>query len=322
MYFNAKFSDDDFRRECEVIEQEIIMHDDNPRHALGDLCMETYFAGTKYGHPIAGSVKSVKSFKPQMVYDFIQKHYVAEKTILAFAGDITAEQIERVVKKYWVNRYKDYRAKPVLAAFAKEGYVPSATISRRKKKISQHNVGILFPACTVNSDDRYTLRAVREIFSGDMSSRLFVSVREKLGLVYSIRGGMDLFDMGGFYYINFSCVPKNTQKVIDTISAEIDRIKAEGVTDDEVQKFKNKRRSDRLFGAEDVENTNQRNATQLWDLGAIETVEQYLKRIDKITALDVKKAAEKYLDMERAQLCVVGNPQFFHKLCKKVVKSG
>jgi len=322
MYFNLQFSDDDFRREIEVIRQEIVQVDDNPKHALGDLTMENYFKGTKYEHPVQGTEKSVKSFKPQMVHDFIKKHYVAEKTILSFAGDITMEQVERVVKKYWLNRYKEYRAKPVVATFSGQVHEAAPTIAKRKKKIGQQNVAVVFPACNVVSSDKYVFAFIHGILSGDMSSRLFSSVREKLGLVYSIHGGFDLFDIGGYYFIWFSCTPKNTQKVLDTIAEEIEKMTAEGVTEEEMQRIRNNRRSHRLFEIEDVERTNQRNATQLWELGAIETAEQYLTKIDKVRAENVLEVAKKYLDLDKIQINVVGNPQSFHKMCKKVVKSG
>ena len=100
MYFNLQFTNEDFKREAEVIVQEITMHDDNPRHVLYDLCSETFFDGTAYAHPIAGTIKSVRSFKPKSVHDYIAKHYTAPNTIISFAGDISAQQAEMMVKKY------------------------------------------------------------------------------------------------------------------------------------------------------------------------------------------------------------------------------
>jgi len=304
MYFNLKFSTEDFKREAEVIIQEIIMHDDNPRHALSDLCSETFFAKTAYGHPIAGTIKSVRGFKPADIHNYIKKHYIAPNTIVSFAGDITLQQAEIMVKKYFLSRFKD-KAKPK-AVSTGGNIVPASIVAKRKKKIAQHNVAILFPAVNNMHPDKYVLTHINEILSSGMSSRLFASVRDKLGLVYSISGGVRTTDIGGYYYIWFSCTPKNTDLVLKTISAEIDRIKRDGVLDEEIQKVKNIKRSDRLFEVEDVERTNQRNVTQLANMGEIETAEQYLAKLERVTREQIHVATNKYLDSDKATICIVG----------------
>jgi len=305
MYFNLKFADDDFRREAEVIVQEIAMHDDNPRSALFELCATTFFEGTQYGHSVAGTVRDVRSFKPADIHAYIKKHYIAPNTVIAFAGDITLAQAEQLVKKYWLSRFKG-KAKPNLRTLGTDSLVPKQQLSKRHKKIAQQNVAILFPACNLNHDDRYGLAFINEVLSADMSSRLFISVRDKMGLVYNISGGNYLTHIGGYYYIWFSCTPKNTAKVLACIAEEINRLKRDGITPEELQKVKNVKRSERLFEAENVEQTNQRNATLLAELNAIETAEQHLAKIDKTTAQDVKAIAEKYLNFGNATVAAVG----------------
>ena len=313
MYFNLKFKDDEFHREAEVIVQEIVMHDDNPRSALGDLAANTFFNGTDYGHPIAGSVKSVRAFKPEDIYAYVKKHYTPQNTIISFSGDITVEKAEAMVKKYWLSKYKDKR-EPNIKPLTGENLLPKKTEAKLNKKINQHNVAVLFPTVNFLNDDRYVLAFVKGIMSSGMSSRLFISVRERLGLVYTIGGGLHLTDIGGYYFVQFSCTPKNTNKVLKTVAAEIERIKREGVTEEEVQKVKNIKRASRLFESEDVEASNQRNVSQLSDLGFIETAEDYLSHIDKITVSDVNAAVKKYLNLDKAIICVVGKSSSFPKM--------
>jgi predicted Zn-dependent peptidase len=307
MYFNLKFPEDDFHREAEVIVQEIVMCDDQPRHALSDLCSETFFAGTGYEHPIAGSKKSVRAFKPEDIYAYIAKHYTAPRTIISFAGDITVEQAEMVVKKYWLSKFGKTSQKPAEIVKPTTAICPPKVQNKRKKKIGHHYVAVMFPAVTHFNTDKYALSFVDGIFSQDMSSRLFLAVREKLGLVYNIRGGVDLADIGGFYYIRFSCTPQNTQKVLDVIKSEIAILLEKGVTDDEIAKIKNIKRSNRLFKCEDVEDMNQMIVSMLDELGEIETTDAYLTRIEKMTRDEVNAAARKYLDISKASVCVLGS---------------
>jgi len=306
MFFNLKFSDEEFKRECGVIVQEIIMHDDNPRHALSDLTSGTYFADTAFGHPIAGTVKSVKSFRPADIHNYIKKHYTAPNTIISFTGDITIAQAEAMVQKYFLPHFKGTKAKPNIRPIASNPIAPIATVAKRKKKIEQHNAAMLFPAVQLDHADRFALTYVCEILSIGMSSRLFTAVREKLGLVYSISGGVRVNDLGGYLYVWFSCTPKNTGVVFDTIRSEITRLVSDGVTDEEMQKVKNIKRSSKMFASEDVEQISYKNATQLSTLGKIETDAEYLKNLEAVTPKQVNEVAKKYLDLDKATICVVG----------------
>jgi predicted Zn-dependent peptidase len=282
------------------------MHDDNPRSCLYELGACTFFEGTPYAHRITGTVKNVQSFKPQDIYNYIKKHYTAPNTVISFAGDITVLQAEEMVKKYWLCNFKD-TAKPNIRILGEHLLLPEQKFVIHKKKIEQQNVALLFPVCNNNHKDKYVLSFINGVLSADMSSRLFLSVRDKLGLVYTISGGLHLTHLGGYYYIWFSCTPGNTQTVIKTIAYEIERLKTEGVSIKELQKVKNIKKTERLFESESVEDINQRNATALAELNTIETTEQYLAKINKITCAQVLGVAKKYLNYENAIVAVVGS---------------
>ena len=307
MYFNLKIDEADFKREGEVIVQEIAMHEDNPRSALGELSALTFFDNTPYGHSIAGTVESVRGFSPKDIYNYIKKHYIAKKTIVAFAGDVTTEQADKMVKKYFLPGFSGGKTNPKVLTINNEHVLPPQQFVTKTKDIEQHNVAVLFPVRNNRHPDKYVLTFINEIFSSDMASRLFSSVRDKLGLVYTISGGITLTHIGGYYYIYFSCTPKNTEKVLHTIKQELDRLKKDGVTQDEVAKVKNMKLADRLFELENVEATNQRNAAQLAEFNEIETAEEYLAKINKVTRKDVARVVDNYLKFDNAIVAIVGN---------------
>jgi len=305
MYFNLQFKEEDFKRECEVIVQEIAMRDDHPRMSLGELCAETFFKGTQYGHNIAGTVEGIRKITSNDIYSYIKKHYVAPKTIISFAGDITVEQAEELMDKYFTKRFLTEQ-KPLSRDLNSIFMKPERQFVTRVKDIEQQNVAILFPAMNNNSDEKYAMSFVQAILAGDMSSRLFDSVRDRLGLVYTISGGLYLTSVGGYFHIFFSCTPKNTELVLKTIAEEIEKIRAKGVTDAEVQKIKNIKRSNTLFKSEDVEETNTRNATLLNEFNVIQTVEDYLENIESVSKEDVDAMVKKYLNFDSAIVGLVG----------------
>jgi len=306
MYFNLKFAEDDFTREKEVVVQEISMREDHPRLALGELCATTFFEGTQYGHSIAGTIESVRSFNPEHIYKYRTKHYVAPKTIISFAGDITEETADAMIEKYFLSKFNQ-QVKPLMRDLdAARKIVPSQNFVKKEKDTEQQNVAVLFPVMNNFNDERYVMTFITQILSGDMSSRLFASVRDKLGLVYAISGGCSLTHLGGYYFIYFSCTPGNTKKVLSTIAEEIARIKKDGVTEEEITKVKNIKNTDTLFDSESVESVNQRNATLLSEFNNIQPVEEYLAKINKVTAQDVLQAANKYLNYQNAIVAIVG----------------
>jgi predicted Zn-dependent peptidase len=139
-----------------------------------------------------------------------------------------------------------------------------------------------------------------------MSSRLFVNVRERAGLVYTITGSMEMTDIGGYYYIYFSCTPKNTNKVITTVKKEIDALLKNGVTPAELQKVKNMKRVNRLFESENTEIMGGRNVGELCEYGKIKTTEEYLAKIDAVTLDDICAVAKKYIDVNKLITVIIG----------------
>ena len=321
MYFNNKFSDEDFYKEAEVIVQEITMRDDEPRSVMFDLARETFFAGTTIGHDIAGTIEEIRRYKPSDIKKYLNKHYVAPKTILSFAGDITLEQAESLAEKYFLDRFKGEAKPKIKNTKDNQKVMPAKKFATKVKDVEQHNVTIFFPTINNVHSDRYVWSYIYEILSGGMSSRLFTSVREELGLVYTISGGVALYDIGGYYYIWFSCTPNNTEKVLETIGKEIERFKKEGPTDTEMEKVRNQRMTNELFQAENVSATNGRNVTSLAEFNKIRTTEEYLEDINRVTVEDVLRVANENLNYNNIVVAAVGKTFEFKPFEKLKVRS-
>lgn len=305
MYFNLQFTAEDFDKEGDVIVQEIAMHSDNPYSLLYDELNTAYFRGTKYEHPVAGFAKAIKKYQPDDIYNYIKKHYIAPNTIISLAGDITLARAEKLVQKYFLANFPKKAAQPKVHANV-PAICPSATQVKKKKDTAQQHVALVFPACNQFDHDRYALRLLLLIFGGDMSSRLFINVREKLGLVYSIHASLELSDIGGYFDVVFSCTPKNTKKVIDIVLQEIQKLHEQGITAQELEKARNFRRVRRLFDSENTVAINTRNADELREYGAIKTTEEFFKILDALTVEDVNAVAKKYLVPSKMSTVVVG----------------
>lgn len=305
MYFNLKFETEDFDKEGDVIVQEIAMHEDQPMSVMYDKMNSLFYKGTKYEHPVAGYAKVIKTYQPADIYQYVKKHYIAPNTILAFAGDITLARAEALVAKYYLPFMSTTPAKPKQRQNI-PAIQPASTMLPVKKDTEQQHVILTIPVCNQYSDDRYALNLFKLLFGGDMSSRLFISVREKLGLVYSIVTDMELSDIGGTFSVVFSCTPKNTQKVIEVVKQELDTVLREGVSDVELTKYRNQWHLQRLFDSEVTGRVNARCVNQVATRNQVISYEDELKIVDALTVADVNAVIRKHLNKDKIITVIVG----------------
>ena len=305
MYFNLKFEPSDFDKEGDVIVQEIAMHEDQPVSVMYDRMNSLFYKGTKYEHPVAGSAKAIKAYQPDDIYRYVKKHYIAPNTILAFAGDITMERAEELVAKYYLPYMSTAKTQPKQRQNV-PAIQPAAAVLPVKKDTEQQHVILSIPVCNQYSDDRYALALFGMLFGGDMSSRLFISVREKLGLVYSIASDMELSDIGGRFSIVFSCTPKNTKKVIDVVNQEIDKVLRDGINETELVKYRNQWYLQRLFDSEITNRVNGRFVEQVAARNQIINYDEEIKIINQLTVADINAVIKKYLCKDKILTVIVG----------------
>lgn len=307
MYFNTKFEVDDFQKEGDVIVQEIAMHEDNPTSVMYERLNQVYYQGTKYEHPVAGFAAAIKQYQPKDIYNYLKKHYIAKNTIIGFAGDITLTRAEELVEKYFTRNFPLYEVPQEPKQRADMLAIkPAATSVQVKKDTEQQHVALAMPVCNQYGEDRYALSLLSMLFGGDMSSRLFINVREKLGLVYSIHAELELSDIGGNLKVVFSCTPQNTQKVIAVVNQEIEKLLSDGVTEEELNKYRNQWHLHRLFGSEVTNKVNDRAVNILSIHNRVISVEEELKIIDALTVADLNDVIKKYLSTENIITVIVG----------------
>ena len=305
MYLNTKFEVGDFHKEGDVIVQEIAMHEDNPGSVMYDRMNEVFYRGTKYEHPVAGYAAAIKQYQPDDIYNYLEKHYIAPKTVIAFAGDVTVERAEELVSKYFLRYLPKTAAEPMKRQNVAP-VQPASSSLQVKKDTEQQHVVLALPVCNQYSDERYALRLFSLLYGGDMSSRLFINVREKLGLVYSIHCGLEFSDIGGNLMVVFSCTPQNTQKVIDVIYKEIDDLRRNGIQEEELAKARNYYHVQRLFQSEVTTSVNNHVADVLLDYDRVITTEEELIKVDAVTVEEINALIKKYLSKERIITVVVG----------------
>jgi predicted Zn-dependent peptidase len=101
------------------------------------------------------------------------------------------------------------------------------------QETSQEQIGVAYPTAGLGSEGYYEARMAVEVLSGGMAARLFTEVREKRGLVYSVRAVQQSIKGAGFILAYAGTTPERCKETVEVLVGELRRV-AEGVTDDEL----------------------------------------------------------------------------------------
>jgi len=177
-----------------------------------------------------------------------------------------------------------------------------------KEDINQSTVEIVGLGTQENNPDYYALSVMNEIFSGGFGSRVFQYVRTKLGLAYDVGGAFGAsYDHPGVFRSevgtkSVSTVPA-TQAVLDTIA----KLKTEPPTADEMRKAKDQVLNSFIFRVDTPEKTLNEQIVLAFYGYPPDFLEKYKDGVEKVTAADVTRVANKYIDVSKLAILVVGN---------------
>jgi predicted Zn-dependent peptidase len=304
----------DFNSEKKVIIEEIKLHEDIPSHLAGDLFYQAMFPGQPVAHNIAGTRKSVDKFKYDAMRDFYDSHYRAEKMVLLVSADPA---------KLKDLDFQDYSA---IQTGAKDLDTPSSEVDKTSarvelvsRKIEQANLILGFEGPKFDSPDRLILTLITAILGGMMSSRMFLEVREKQQLCYSIRSEIDYYQKFCIQTTDAGVKPENLNQALKAILAEYQKVKAEGISEAELVKGRDNLIGRLAISLDDSESLLQFYGRQWLFTGVLKSPQEMSKEIEAITQADILRVANKYFTPDTLSLSLVSpshNPAEIDKILK------
>lgn len=300
MYLNSVFAQEEYEKEKGVILEEINMYEDSPEDIAADLFNSIIMPHHTYGKPIIGTTASVSGMSRDDIAAYHKMTYVANQTTVVVAGNVRHADVLRIAEKY-LGKLTGSWQKPVITPpqyHAGSGYI--------NKDIEQVHVLLGMPGVSGLHPDHFPISVMTYVLGGGMCSRLFQEVREKRGLtynVYSYNGGSS---QGGLIYSYGSTSPKNVAEMITVIGAEMAKLIAYGITDEELVRAQAQLKCVLLMGLENTGNVMARLGRSQASFGKVRAVETLVNEIMAVTKEDVQKVAEKYLQSNSLVLAQVG----------------
>ncbi len=305
MLFNSKFDSKELKREKQVIVEEIKMYEENPIMHIGDMIEQVMFDGSSLGREIAGTPESVVDMRRADILKYKNEHYSPERMVVVLAGAIPKDAkalLEKTFGSVKVTQDKVRAYETISDRFE----APGARMRTQFKPLKQIQLALGFPTVGREHKDSPALRILSTILGGSMSSRLFIEVRERKGLCYTIRSHVGFYEDVGKFIIQAGLDEKRLDDAVKTIFKELDKIKKHGVTQKELSYTK-----DHLDGAMQLglENSSARAefyGRQELHLGYSKTPEERLKELHAVKRSDIKRVACEVLDLNQLSVAAIG----------------
>ncbi len=317
IYLNSKIEEKEIDRERGVIIQEIKMYEDTPIVNIGDVFEELLYGDQPAGWEIIGTEKNIRQIKRQDFANHIKNFYTASNTVVCGAGNIeekkAIEEIEKVFEK--MEKGKNTSKKNII----EKQSAPRVKI--KKKKTDQAHLILGFRAYDMFHPDRYALTLLANILGGSMSSRLFLSVRERLGLAYYISASYENYSDSGYLGVKMGVDidPKKIKKAVKTVMKEIRKMRDKKVSDKELKKAKDNLKGRMALTLESSDEIASFLVSQELARKKIMRPKEIIDQINKVTAADIARVAKDIFKNEKINLAMIGPGEdkiFLEKILK------
>ncbi len=302
IYLNSKLEEKEVQREKGVILQELKMYLDTPISYVKDLWDMVLYGNQPAGWPIIGEKENIAGFKRTDLLNYRKKNYLASNTVICIAGNIDSEATEKKIIKYF-KKIKIGKAKEKLKVIEQQ---KKPQVLVHFKKTDQTHICLGVRGYDLFHPLRYAQALLATILGGYMSSRLWISVRERKGLAYYIRTSSQSTTDTGFLMTQAGVDHEKVESVTNLILKEYKRVKTKKITKSELQKAKDNFKGAFTLALESSNVQSAFYAGQELLIGKTVTPKEQISRINKVTSSDILKVAKDIFQPSKLNLALIG----------------
>jgi len=312
LLLNSLFEPSEIEKEKGVIVEEINMYEDMPQRRIGDIFDNVMFKGNPLGYDIAGSKKTVTSFDRNTFISYRSQLYHPNNAVLVVAGGLRRSKNQEtrnktyreIVEEKFGGWKRDERTNfiPIQNTFTEpQIYIHS-------KKTEQAHFCFGYPTFAIDDLRKPILNVLATVLGGGASSRLFQEVREKRGLCYYIGTGVEQYnDIGSI--VTQAGVAKDVEKVKDAVHAtqkEHTKIAKGILSESDIARSKEMLKGRLLLSLEDSFNIAHFYGMKQLHEGKIESPEERIKQIEKVTKDEIVSLAKDLFTPEKLTFTIIG----------------
>lgn len=303
LFLNSVYPADELDKERGVIIEEIKMVENTPDDLCIDSLANAFYGERGYGATILGSEQNVARFNKQDVLNYKNKHYTPENAVISFAGNVSFNAAVKLVDKYFESFIAQKQIKTV---------IPPVKIDLKwgrnavQKSVEQAHIAIGLNSVCAASDDKIPVLLVNAVLGGGMSSRLFQTVREKLGLAYTVYSYVSVYKETGVLYLYAAVNKKNVNGAYNELLNEMRLISEKGITAKELERAKELIKGSTILSGESTSSRMMSQCKRLLLFNDVFDVEKELEKVSAVTLEKANEIAAKYFSPARYASAVVG----------------
>ena len=285
---HSSFAPEELERERGVILQEIGQANDTPDDIVFDYFQETAFPGQAMGRPTLGTEGLIRAMKRETLTDYMRAHYTTGNVVIAAAGNLHHQQVVELAQRHFADLPTARLEQPEAGRYLGGEF-------RKEKDLDQVHVVLGFPSVGYGDPDYYPVLLLSTLLGGGMSSRLFLEIREKRGLVYSIYSVSAPFLDGGLFGIYAGTGEDEARELVPVTLEELQKVQRDAgpdiVRQDELDRARAQLKSSLLMSLESTGSRCEQLARQLQVFGRLIPTAETVAKINAVTLDDVRRAA-------------------------------
>ncbi len=302
MYLNPLFPGQEIEKEKGVIIEEIRMYNDLPQRKVQEEFTALLLGDQPAGWSVLGTEDHIRSFTREQLMKYRSEHYLSGTTTVIVAGNIDEKQaivkIERAFSKV-----------PTIEGKSKLKVTESQEEPAIKpvwKDTDQTHLVIGVRTFSLFDDRIPAMLVLSTILGGGMSSRLFAKMRDELGICYYINASHNPNTDHGDLTIAAGVDNSRVEDGIKGIMSECARLKTEIVSEEELKKAKDYISGTTMLGLETSDARAEFCGIQEILKGKIESPQELIDDVQKVTAKQVQKLAQDIFVNEKLNMAIIG----------------
>jgi len=288
LVLNPIFPEKELEKEKKVVLEEISMYEDNPDDSILELFFEHVYPKSFMGWPVLGTREIIAQITREQIIKYWQNFYNLDNLIISVCGNFDREQIINLLSPLELKRKTKTIHNPKPEFFYGTAF--------KEKEVEQAHLAIGLETFPIYHDKKFALNLLNNILGSNTSSRLYINIREKLGLCYSISTSVNLDEKTGLLSVFTSSQVNQLPKIIDLVIKELQNLRKKPPTAEEIKIGKAQMKSGILFNQESVSYRMQKNANNIFWYGKPIYYQELINQIEKISKDDLQSVFEHLLE--------------------------
>ena len=298
-----KFPATDLEIERGAIIEEINRSEDQPDDRVGDVLMELMYDPHTWGMRIIGPADVIRKLARQDFVDYHKVHYISSSLVVVMAGKLEIGNAKFEINKHFgklpksqhmgSKEFKEHQIHPQVKIYPKE-------------TAEQAHIELAVRGLASSDPRRYTLSVLNALLGSGMSSRLFIEIREKRGLCYSVSSQGLRFTDTGLWSIHAGLNTAKLDEALVAMQTEMRKLKTALVPAQELEEAKHKLRGGIIFAQENPIHQMEYYAHQVLVDMEISDYDSLIDRLMRVTVKDIQRLANELFVSPKLNLAIVG----------------